>query len=638
VEIRYERGVMVFVHRDSPVLEAPALLALEGPAGRFPGRIEQVDRREDGLRIEGSFGAVARFVARLHRAGKATEHWDADAEILYLGSGPADFRLRIELRAAGADPVRWLVPGVLAGPAPGGGATLALRADRCAWPAIFCLGPRGVAAISTRERFGRGLAGVWLRDAAGERAFGVDYPQQEGPAPAAEGRAPDLTWQPGTRLAVSFRIHAGPPDPAGFRHHLREIYAIEAEASPLHPWVSVSTAAELAAGGLAAWHVRRPAGEVVECVTFDGACDGAEAAPWFRTGGFGGVGPAGLGLLLFGRARQDDRALRAGFQILNRLAEGISPAGVFWTAWMSGRGWDAPPGGAPSPAAAEVALVLAKALAIEPDRHASWGAAVRAAVELAMRRQAPDGRFGASYDPATGEPSPDASTEGLLWVAALLEAARIAGREELRAAAIHAGHSYAPQIESGRLWCESSQDPRREPDPPVAAAYGAVRAYVSLHETTGDAEWLRIARLAAEWLFAFRWIHNVRFPRHTLLSMYDYRSRGADAGPAGEGFIHTGGLPAVPALLRLWRATGDDHIWHRVRDHAIASLQLIAREDGDFGARKGMAPGQMQQAAGRRPKGSIPLVSRASALGGLLLALQEIARLGIDLRLDLVTG
>ncbi|MBN1417626.1 MAG: hypothetical protein JXP34_02560 [Planctomycetes bacterium] len=638
MEIRCERGVLIFVHRDRPVLEAPAFLAFEGPAGRFPSRIERFDRRGDGVDIEGALGPAARFVARLRRTGKTTEHWDAGVEILYLGREPSDARVRVELRAIGADSVEWLIPGIFAGTAPGGGATLALRADRCAWPAVFCHGPRGTAAVSTRERFGRGLAGVWLRDEGGEPSFGIDFPQQEGPAPPSEGRVPDLSWQPGTRLAVSFRIHIGPPDPAGFRHHLREIYARESEASPLRPWVSVSAAAELAAHGLAAWHVSPATGEVAERAAFDDDEDGAASVPSFRTGGFGATGPAGIGLLLFGRARQDDGALRAGFQILNRLAESLSPAGVFWTRWKRGRGWDAPPGGAPSHAVAEVALNLARALAIEPDRHASWGAAARTAIEAAARRQAPDGGFGAVYDPATGESHPDDGTEGLQWIATLLEAARIAGREDLRAAALRAGGFYAPRIESGRLWRARGEDPRRVTDPPGAPAYRAVRAYVALYETTGDGAWLRIAQLAAEWLFAFRWIHNVRFPRHTLLSIYDYRSRGADAGPVIDGFVHTGGLAALPALLRLWRATGDDHIWHRVRDHAIASLQLIAREDGDFGARKGMAPGRFHQTVGSRPKGTIPLASRASALGGILLAIQEVARIGIDLRLDLVTG
>jgi hypothetical protein len=66
--------------------------------------------------------------------------------------------------------------------------------------------------------------------------------------------------------------------------------------------------------------------------------------------------------------------------------------------------------------------------------------------------------------------------------------------------------------------------------------------------------------------------------------------------------------------------TGDPHYAERAREHLACYRQLIARHDGDFGARRGMTPERLLQTACFGPKGELGPLSHAWCLGLLLLA------------------
>ena len=118
--------------------------------------------------------------------------------------------------------------------------------------------------------------------------------------------------------------------------------------------------------------------------------------------------------------------------------------------------------------------------------------------------------------------------------------------------------------------------------------YNAVIAYVSLYEATRSPRWLELARRAAEWMLSFRWSYNLAFPRHTILESYDFRSRGADLASPRNQHLHGYGLICLPEMVRLAEHTADDYYLDRTRDNLACFLQFIAREDGDFNARRGM--------------------------------------------------
>jgi uncharacterized protein YyaL (SSP411 family) len=154
-------------------------------------------------------------------------------------------------------------------------------------------------------------------------------------------------------------------------------------------------------------------------------------------------------------------------------------------------------------------------------------------------------------------------------------------------------------------------------------AYNALIAYVRLHEADpSDARWLRLAQRAADWMMTFRWTYNVEFGEHTILRQYDIRTRGADAASPPNQHLHAYGLIALEELLMLWRWTDDDYYLDRARDNLACFLQFIAREDGDFNARRGMATERYYHTDYLQPKGSLLSVSHAWCLGVTLLACQ----------------
>jgi hypothetical protein len=80
----------------------------------------------------------------------------------------------------------------------------------------------------------------------------------------------------------------------------------------------------------------------------------------------------------------------------------------------------------------------------------------------------------------------------------------------------------------------------------------------------------------------------------------------------------------VPELLRLADATGDDHYRATTLEHLDCFRQLVARYDGDFGARRGMAAERYLQTDCFGPKGTLDPLSHAWSVGVLLLACEEL--------------
>ncbi|TMD40113.1 MAG: hypothetical protein E6I88_10605 [Chloroflexi bacterium] len=147
-------------------------------------------------------------------------------------------------------------------------------------------------------------------------------------------------------------------------------------------------------------------------------------------------------------------------------------------------------------------------------------------------------------------------------------------------------------------------------------------AYVALYEATREDRWLDLARRAADWMLSFRWSYNLSFPAHTLLETYDYRSRGADLASPRNQHLHTYGLICLPELVRLSEHSGDAYYADRAGDNLACALQFIAREDGDFNARKGMITERFYNSRCFGPKGAILPVSHAWSAGLVLYACQ----------------
>jgi uncharacterized protein YyaL (SSP411 family) len=227
--------------------------------------------------------------------------------------------------------------------------------------------------------------------------------------------------------------------------------------------------------------------------------------------------------------------------------------------------------------------------------------------------------FPALVNGRTGESISWDGAAGLLWIPALLEGTNNQTAAEL------AGAYYARFVEDEFLF-GAPEDVDRAPS--SEDGYNAVMAYVSLFEATRNARWLDMARRAAEWMLSFRWSYNLTFPQHTLLESYDYRSRGADLASPRNQHLHNYGLICVPEMVRLSEHSSDRYYLDRTMDNLAASLQFIARQDGDFNARKGMVTERYYNSRCFGPKGAILPVSHDWAAGLVLYACQ--AGLSLD--------
>jgi hypothetical protein len=136
-----------------------------------------------------------------------------------------------------------------------------------------------------------------------------------------------------------------------------------------------------------------------------------------------------------------------------------------------------------------------------------------------------------------------------------------------------------------------------------------------------DWEW---ARRAADWMLTFRYTYDVEFDPATTLGRLGFRTRGADQASPANQHLHAFALICLPDLLRLAAATGDEHYARAAHENLACFRQSIAREDGDLGARRGMAAERYLQTDCFGPKGTLDPLSHAWSIGVLLYACEEL--------------
>jgi hypothetical protein len=142
--------------------------------------------------------------------------------------------------------------------------------------------------------------------------------------------------------------------------------------------------------------------------------------------------------------------------------------------------------------------------------------------------------------------------------------------------------------------------------------YAAVMAFVAVEDWES-------ARRAADWTLTFRYTYDVRFDSETVLGRYGFKTHGADNASPPNQHLHAFGLICLPELMRLgepYRASALENV--------DCFRQFIAREDGDFGARRGMAAERYLQTDCFGHKGTLQPLSHAWSIGVLLYACEEV--------------
>lgn len=611
---------------------------------RRPVPVEEVVEAGGALVASGASDEAA---ARLTVRRSGTHGYDLELEVTWTGE-PEDAGLRVALDLPGAvTRPRWLVPGsfyrenrpdgtavpypraVLAGgdPAAFESSWWSFRSDRAAAPAVFGWTDTACVGLATDAVTAVGMAGLGFRADGPAPAVWVDLPYREEPvvyrgsAEPGEAEAATHRWETGETHRFALQATVREPDPHAYAPLVRARYDRDRQYHPLAPWMGPADAAALTAEALWRWHWHPEHEVFYGTAAFDRALPSGDR-PSMHVAWVGGV-PWAYALLSYGRRSGDDRYVDAGTRVIDHVCSARTPGGTFWGEWRLGKGWGAgwnrDPNRLHARTLAEATLFTLRAVEAEAARghaHPEWEKAAAANLDVAAAAQDSDGNLGSYYHQATGLVDSREGAAGLLWVAALAEGARVLGRPDLVDVAGRAGDHYARFVEDAFVH-GAPEDVHTAPT--SEDGYNALIAYLRLHEASPDPAWLRLARLSADWMLTFRWTYNVEFGRHTILRHYDFRTRGADNASPPNQHLHAYGLIALEELVALWRLTGDRYYLDRARDNLACFLQMIARDDGDFNARRGMVTERYYHTDCFGPKGSLLTLSHTWCAGVTLL-------------------
>ena len=596
-------------------------------------------------------GSTSRFEAQaIWRRAEDGPFHDVEFTVTYRGPMPARAALRVAFALVSTGTPQWLIPGCFYGEnrlaanprrfprwdAAGGDAAdlisdrWSFRSDRTALAMVAATGDEAFGGVATAERTAAGLSGVGFAGDGERPRIWIDLPYREEPVtfsgPERAGR-PDrswYSWRPGSQLRAAASVSVGLPTRHAYAPFLRVQAARRRKANRLNPWVPANEAAALAAEGLHRWHYHPDDGILAETVPFDrepptdhGLDRRSMHVAWLSGA------PYAAALLHYGRQRAHLPYIDAGTRIIDTVAGGLAPCGAFWGEWRDGAwvgGWNPEPEWVHARTVAEATLAVLRAGRAESAygaNHSAWEAAVRSNLAFATAHQRRDGNLGTCYHAQSGAVTEWDGAAGLLWIAAMAEAAVPLGDRSLLDAARRAGGYYARFVEDAFIH-GAREDGHLTPT--SEDGYNAVIAYVALHESTGEPEWLYLARQAADWMLTFRLAYNADFAKETLLGAYDFRTRGADIASPAHQHLHVHGLACLPEMLRLWRHTGDREFLLRSQDNLASALQFIARHDGDFNAYRGMVSARYHQTDWAQAKGMLSPVSHAWSVGLVLAA------------------
>lgn len=635
---------------DQPVLTNLLIAERDGEPVRWIHAV----RSQDGLEITGEIADRWKITAEITVAGDLAPraHWTVCAQ--YLGMEPAETAWDVfwDVQLKKAQP---FVPGIFYGENrpdgkgsyprwspvdeddPASSPVWRFRTDRTMTPFAMLRNTDTAAAVSTPVSFSHGESGLGFGSDGRISHLSLHFPWREEPvSPALFG--PDGS-RPRSRSfvvlpseTVEFSFEACVTDD-GWRSLLRDMY--KDDPDDLQPWISGGEAAELAADGLMQWHFSRDPATLYETAGFDRYFrpDPTQLdRPDMHIAWVSGA-PYALALARYGTRTGRNDLAQAGLSVLDRIAEeGIAPAGMFYPRWTREdgwtHGWNAGRPAAPYAQSRTIAEATwfyiiglhSRAPWITPARRDLWCRAVESNLDFALKIQRDDGSFGTYYHLETGNVEEWEGAGGLSWIPALLDAHRTTRADGLpfpnsaayREAAVKAGRYYAQSIRNESLFGAPEDVPYGVTS---EDGYNALIAMLNLYEEEGDEEWLELSRHAADYMLSFRMSYNTPFSPYTLLGQYDFRTKGGDIASPSNQHLHNYGLICLPELLRLWRITRDDFYFARARDHLFCFRQFIAREDGDFNARRGMVPEQWFHTDWTHPKGYILPLAHAWCAG-----------------------
>lgn len=218
-----------------------------------------------------------------------------------------------------------------------------------------------------------------------------------------------------------------------------------------------------------------------------------------------------------------------------------------------------------------------------------WLESTRMCAEAFVRMWDKFGQFGQFVSEIDGDIRVGGTTSGGIVPAGMaLASLRFSNPEYLRVAqesARYYAHEFLERGFTSGGPGEAAQCPDSE------SAFGLLESLVTLHDLTGDPEWLGLARGSADQCASWVMSYDFRFPPASTFGRLDMRTTGsvwanAQNKHSAPGICTHSGV----SLFRLFRATGDRRYLELFRDLAHGVPQYLSRADRPV---FGMLPGWM---------------------------------------------
>lgn len=443
--------------------------------------------------------------------------------------------------------------------------------------------------------------------------------------------------EPDSCVGIDVHFYVQPNTPHAYSPILRTWFNHYDKIDHTKPWYPLLEGASHAAFGLYNWHYDPESSCLWETSSY-ASCYSESSRQFVRTEmhtAFVSGIPHAYAMQQHGRRSGDNDLVEAGNRVIEFCCSSLTPCGTFWSkyapdygGWTTG--WPQPQRPLPGPDMAAPSGELHARTLAEATRFAAMAARASTESELVdhwtqvvcsnldfVLRVAQGGNPGQNYLAEDGRVLDWDGEEGILWIAAMVEGWRLTGDERYRDFAVAAGHHFRAAVNNAYITgapeamhlLPTSEDPQN-----------AVISYVNLWEATEDAQWLEVAREAAEWFMTFRWQYNVRFPRYSLLEAYDYRSKGIDVSSPNNIHVHPYSVFALPEMLRLWEAIGDDYLVKQAANNLHACNQMLAPVGGAFDAQRGMMTERWSLTDCAPGKGSSMPISHSWTIGVVLYA------------------
>lgn len=500
------------------------------------------------------------------------------------------------------------------------------KSDKLSTPCVFAWRNNISAFITAPASIKDQTTSFFLRSDRGPADIGFNFPYSESPVKFSFCHAdkinPDEKFyhiDDGEVIIFNFTIGYANYNLHYYAKILNVLYQRLSIYNLTNPWLGFDDARRTLADGLINWHYDDLKNVIYDTCAFDkyfGIKGRYINRPHMHVSR-GGILIA-FSLLYYGIYIEDYKFVDAASKILDHIANGLAPCGTFYGLWTEESGWHT--GWNPEEhwihtrTIAEATFFMMRALRLEMKNgrsHPNWMKALKLNLDFIEGVQNVDGNFGSYYNFKTGKVEEWDGAGGILWIAPLAAAAKIFQHKKYLDAAIRAAEYYSKFIEDEFIYGASEDDHLA---PTAEDAYNAVISYLLLYETNPNEKWLNLAKKAADYALTFRFTYNSIFHETTLLGKYDFRTIGGDISSPANPFICNGGLIMHSEILKL-SYYGESEIYEkRSNDHLKFALQFIAREDGDFGARKGMKPEQIFHTDWWQPKGKLLTLSHAYSM------------------------